>query len=415
MKITEHVLDNGLKLIFCNDNTKHCTIANLFVKFGGSNKNIVINKETKNIKNGMAHFMEHLLIEHSIYGNALLEFNKKHTYSNGFTNDIKTEFYINSVNKFEDDLIRLINIVNNSKFTKEDVEETRAAIIKEKMMSKDDDFRELYKVGYESLFNKLEYPNVLGEVEDIESISYEDIKMCYDTFYQPKNQILVISGKFNELKIKKIVEDTYKNINKDVLEYELPNIKEEDKVKELEKTIKRKVYTDYVRLNYKINISNLNNADQIKLGFYIDYFLSDLFDSSSKIYNELVEDKVCIYNINYGFEKVDNFYILKIGTYTNNHEAFINKVKNAMDKKEIDENNFNMRKKESIIDLILREDNLFSMVKPFFDNILNYNYYELDKIEDIEEQNFNDYKKMISDLNFDNYSITKMIRNTINE
>ena len=412
MKITEHILDNGLKLIFCNDNSKHCTIANLFVRFGGANKKIIINDEIKNIKNGMAHFMEHLLIEHSIYGNSLLEFNKKHTYSNGFTNDIKTEFYINSVNKFEEDLIKLLNIVNNSKFTKDDVEATRAAIIKEKMMSKDEDFRELYKAGYECLFNSFEYPNVLGEIEDIESISYEDIKMCYDTFYQPKNQILVISGKFNESKIKKIIEETYKKINKKIIEYKLPDIKEKNKVKTKEKTIKRNVYTDYVRINYKINIGNLNEFEQIKLGFYIDYFLSYLFDESSKLYNELVDKKICIYNINYGFEKVDDFYIIKIGTYTNNHEIFIDKVKDTINKKELDEINFNIRKKESIIELILREDSLFSIVKPFFDNILNYNYYELDKIEDIEIQNFEDYKKMINELDFNNYCITKMIRNT---
>ena len=76
MKITKYTLDNGLKLIFCNDNTKHCTIANLFVNFGGSNQNIIIDNEDIKIKNGMAHFMEHLLIEHSIYGNALNEFKK---------------------------------------------------------------------------------------------------------------------------------------------------------------------------------------------------------------------------------------------------------------------------------------------------------------------------------------------------
>lgn len=410
MKIDEYILDNGLKLIFLNDNTKHCTIANLFINFGGNNKEIIINNETKNIKNGMAHFMEHLLIEHSIYGNALLEFNKKHTISNGFTSDIKTEYYINSVNNFEEDLIKLLNLVNNSKFTKEDVEETRNAIIKEKMMSKDDDFRELYKIGYEALFNDLKYPNVLGELEDIQNISYEDIKTCYDAFYQPKNQILVISGKFNKNKIKKLIEDTYKEINKKIINYKLPNIEEKKEVKEKEKIIKRKVYTDYVRLNYKINIGNLEPYNQIKLGYYIDYFLSYLFDESSKLYSELVQEKICVYNINYGFEKVDNYYIIKIGTFTDKHDEFINKIKETINKKEFNEKDFDMRKKESIIDIILREDNLFNMIKPFFDNVLNYKYYELDKIKDIEKQNFIDYKQMINNLNFNNICITKMLK-----
>ena len=412
MKINKYTLNNGLKLIFCNDNTKHCTIANLFVKFGGSNKEIIIDNKHKKIKDGMAHFMEHLLIEHSIYGNALLEFNKKHTISNGITSDTKTEYYINSVNKFEEDLIKLINIVNNSKFTKENVEQTRSAIIKEKMMSKDEDFRELYKAGYECLFNKLKFPNVLGEIEDIENINYEELKMCYDTFYNPKNQILIISGKFNEEKIKKLVEDTYNNINKNTIDYQLPDINEDTNVKRVDKTIKRNVYTDYVRLNYKINIENYTNIEQIKIGYYLDYFMSYLFDSSSKVYNDLVEEKICIYNIDYNFEKIDNFYILKIGTFTNEHDKFINKIKNNIKVKTTNEEDFKIRKKESIIDIILREDNLFSMIKPFFDNILNYNYYELDTIKDIQKQNYKDYKEILDKLNFDNLCITKMIRNT---
>lgn len=411
MKITKYELDNGLKLILCNDNTKHCTIANLFIKFGGNNKNIIVNNKEKNIQNGTAHFIEHLLIEHSIYGNALLEFSKKHTFSNGFTNDIKTEFYINSVSDFENDLIKLINIVNNSKFTKEDVEETRSAIIKEKMMDTDNNFRQLHKLDYECLFNEIKYPNVLGEIEDIQSISYEDIKLCYDTFYSPNNQILVISGKFNPKKIKKIVEDTYKKIDKPKQEYNILSIMENDKVKIKEKVIKKDTYMDYVRVNYKINISKFNDFEQIKLGYYLGYFLSYLFDSSSYLYDKLVEEKICLYNINYSFEKIDNYFIIKIGTYTNNHEEFIKQIKQTIKSKKFDKEDFEIRKKESIIELILREDNLFNLIKPFFDNILNYNYYEFDKIEDIENQEFINYKKMINSLKFDNYSITKMIRN----
>lgn len=414
MKITKYKLNNGLHLIFCNDNTKHCTIANLFVKFGGSNQNIIVDNKKIKIKKGTAHFMEHLLIEHSIYGNALNVFKQNHTFSNGMTDDMKTEFYINSVINFEEDLIKLINLVNNSKFTKENVEDTRGAIIKEKMMNKDNEFTELYKIGYECLFNNLKYPNVLGEIKDIETISYEELKLCYDTFYSPNNQTLIISGKFNEKKIKKIIEDTYSKINKQELSYIVPKIEEDNKIKIKEKNIKKDIYIDYVRINYKLDISNLCSVDQIKLGFYLDSFLSYLFDASSKLYNELVERQICVYNINYSFEKIDNFYIVKIGTYTNKHEEFIEKILESINEKKLNEKDFNIRKKENIIDLILREDNLFSMIKPFFDNIFTFNYYELDKIEDIENQTFEDYKKTIKNLNFNEFCITKMLKNTNN-
>ena len=36
-----------------------------------------------------------------------------------------------------------------------------------------------------------------------ENPTYDELKLCYDTFYSPNNQTLVVSGKFNEKKVKK--------------------------------------------------------------------------------------------------------------------------------------------------------------------------------------------------------------------
>ena len=403
-------LKNGPQIVLYKDTSKHCTIASLFVMFGGKNKKIKIGNKNYKIPDGMAHFLEHLLIEHSIYGNILLEFENKSTKSNGYTTKDTTEYVINSVIDFEEDLVKLIHIVNLPSFNKKDVEETKKAIKKEKMMSKDENFEALEKLDYQTLFSTIEYPNILGEINDIDHIDYSSVKFSYDTFYQKENQILIVAGNFNIGKIEKIIKNTYDSIIKEKKLYQLPRLEEPQKIVYQEKNITRNVHMDYVRINYKIDIKNISDKDRLKLDFYLFYFLSYLFDSSSKTYNRLVKNKTCVYGINYSYQKTEDFFIIKIGTTTNNHNEFIQNVKRVIEKKETNQEDFELRKRQTIIAIILREDSFSATITPFIQNIISYNYYDMDKIEDIENFTFDDYKNWIEFLDFNNYSITKMLR-----
>ncbi len=404
-----YTLENGLKVVFYQDKTKHIVMANLFVKFGGNNKKFYSDQEYT-IKNGTAHFIEHLLIEHSIYGNSMTEFEKNNTISNGFTTKDTTEFYVNIVNDYLKEIEKLINIVNNPCFKKEDIEETRKAIIKEKMMSKDNYFAELDKINYECLFKNIKYPNILGEVKDIEKISYEEIKKCYETFYQPKNQILIISGNFNIEKVEELIEKTYKKLNKPNIDYQIEKIKEENKIVKNYSFIKKDVNMDYVSINYKINIEKYKKIKLLNLMSYISYFLDTIFGPTSKLYSELVKNNICSYNINYNFDIIDKFLIIKVGNYTNKDKEFIKYINEEINKRKVDKEMFLIKQKQSIIRLILREDSLFSMLEPFIENIIEYDYYKMDKIKDIEKLTFEEYSKKINELDFSNYCITKIIK-----
>ena len=57
------VLDNWLTIYLLNDNTKHTTIANLIVNFGGLDTQILVDNKYYNITGGMAHFLEHTVLE----------------------------------------------------------------------------------------------------------------------------------------------------------------------------------------------------------------------------------------------------------------------------------------------------------------------------------------------------------------
>ena len=277
-------------------------------------------------------------------------------------------------------------------------------------MKKDNKYADLSKLSHECLFKNIKYPNTLGEINDIEKINYEYIKNCYDIFYNVKNQILFISGNFDINKTKKIIEQTYSKVDKKEINYKIINIDEPNEVVKKEGTIRKDIYTDFVSLNYKIDISHLNNKEQVKLSYYLECFLSYLFDSSSIIYNNLVKEKILDYDITYNYEFVDKYMLVTIGATTNNYDKFVKEIETAILKKELNEEKFELKKKKNIIDIILREDSLSSTIAPFIDNIMIYNYFDIDTIENIEEQNFEDYKKIINNLDFSNYCVTKMIR-----
>lgn len=408
-------LKNGLKLVFHQDKTKHVTLASLFVKFGGKTRKVKIKDTIYDINSGMAHLLEHLLIEHSHIGNALLKFKDKHTFSNGYTTKDNTEFFINSVNNFEDDLINLIKMVNCPCFDEDNLLETKRAVIKEKMMSKDNKFNDFAKLEYECLFENINFPNILGEVEDIEKIDYDKIKFCYDVFYQPNNQVLIISGNFNMNKIKKIVIDTYKQTAKEKISFNCLESNEKNDIVRKEDSIEKDVHTDYVNVSYKINVSKYRCKDAIKLEYYLYYFLSYLFDGKSSVYNSLIEDKITLCNLNYSVVFEDKYLVVKIGTSTNEHGEFVNRVVEAINNREFNLEDFLLRKKQSIIDIILREDNLSDTIIPFISNIIKFDYDYMDKISDVEEQSFEDFKNVIESLDFSNYVVTKMIRKKIAE
>lgn len=103
MKKSEiYTLDNGLKLIFYQDTSKHSVVADLIVKYGGIHNIFIFDGKEYKVEDGIAHFLEHLLIEHSIYGNALINFRENYINTNGVTSIDKTRFYIHTVHDFEE-------------------------------------------------------------------------------------------------------------------------------------------------------------------------------------------------------------------------------------------------------------------------------------------------------------------------
>ena len=86
MKTKIEKLKNGLTVVYCQDKTRHSCSLELIVKFGGNNRQFIIDNKEYNLTPGYAHFLEHAIIEHNSYQNLLTLFSKKNIDFNGITN-----------------------------------------------------------------------------------------------------------------------------------------------------------------------------------------------------------------------------------------------------------------------------------------------------------------------------------------
>ena len=144
MKEEKIILDNGLTIYFLNDNSKHTTLANLIINFGGLDDKYILDGKIKKLKSGTAHFLEHTVLESTEFGDLMEYFGLNGVRSNGLTTISRTEFYIDTIKDFNKYLIHLIKGIHNPIFNKDKIEDIRKPILEEKRRSLDNKYSLLY-------------------------------------------------------------------------------------------------------------------------------------------------------------------------------------------------------------------------------------------------------------------------------
>ena len=157
-------------------------------------------------------------------------------------------------------------------------------------------------------------------------------------------------------------------------------------------------------LQYKIPIYNLTNFDKYKQDWYIKYFIDMNLSVLSKLYEELKDEDIIKRSININIFSTNDYQILEIKSYTNNKKEFIKRVHNVVNNPIDTEDQFELCKKESILHLSVRSDNITNYVAPIIDNYLSFDYKENDNIEFVETLNYKEYKETISNIDFSKYS-----------
>ena len=404
-------LKNGLTIYLLEEKRRHSTFFELVTYCGGQTKDFNHNKKEYHLQDGVAHILEHYIVECNNQGNFIEILGQEQMSSNAATTRKTTTFFFETVEKVSYGINTLLKSIYDVSFKEEKLKKIKNPIVQEIREKLDSKFYHLNRMKTKNLWKNTSYCDIGGTVEEIEKTTIKDLELLYNAFYHPKNQFIAIAGNFNKKEVLDTINQFYDSIQ--LKDYNTEVIKQKDSLEVLKKEDSFEFDTpeEFIDVTYKIDISNYSNIERLDLHFYIESFLESSFSITSPLYQKCIKDQIILEPLGINISLFDYYLIVSIGGFTSNREELKKRILEEMIHKEnFNEEKFNLNKTNAKIGLILRDENIFKMIGPFLKNVINFNYPYIDKIEDIERLNFKDLKKYVNKLDMTHYTITSIIK-----
>lgn len=397
-------LDNGLTILIYSDKSKSTNHVELITFFGGNNTSFRDKNDlVKKVHKGTAHLLEHYICEQTDYGNLISNLKNLNVLSaNACTNSDATIFYFDTVRNFSACLRLFLTSIFSVSFDKDKLEKTKVAVFNEIRDDKDNISREILDVKVKNIFDM--NVNVLGNKTSIKKIGHRYLKDIYENIYVPKNQLLVVAGNFDEEIILKMICVIYEKLT-------FKNNKRIDSIVEKRDIVKKEDVLridslDEVIMSFKIDTRGMNNFNKYKFDWYLGMFGSINFSKLSKFNDIVRKDKACTGDVYCGTYLKNGYNVLEIMVYTNEREKIKNMILNTVsDFRNNKRDDFDLRKKASLMRVSVRKDSIKSYVSPIIDNYILFGYPHDDTLEFIESLNYDEYIETISQIDFSNYSV----------
>lgn len=403
MKTSINKLKNGLTVICIQDEGKNTTSVELKVKYGTSIQHVKIDGKEYFIKPGLAHLLEHTLIENSQVGNLVTYFQDNYVFFNGFTSDKQTTYPLETVKDFKKHLKVLLTNINKVDFNEKKLEEIKLPVIDEIIRSKDRTFYKFNRLMLDLNYNKTHFQDNLGKIEEVKEMSIDELKLIHDAFYQPENQILGISGNVDEKDIIPYIEKIYADLNIQHHDVEILDEKDDEKYDKEKVFIQDEKYDPVASINYKFNLSNFSSEEKLKLDYYISCFLDYKFGGSSFCHKKIIDDKLSTYNVEIKSSFITKDILnLKIILITEKHQEFFSLIDETMQEKDVTEEFFALWKKNSAIGLLKRNKVHKSLLQSLITNIECFDIWYNEDFKWLDELNYQEYQELINRIDFSN-------------
>ena len=319
-KIEKVILDNGLTIYFYVDKKRHSTFFQHITKFGGITKDFVCDGIEYHMQDGIAHILEHYVVEQNKYGNFLKLLGEKQISTNASTHYDMTRFYFSAVENVEFGIRTLLKGIYSPIFSEDRLEKIKSPICQEICGKMDNKFYHVINKSYDGLFNTFKFRNIGGTLEEVKNTNLDDLKICFEAFYQPCNQMIVVGGNFDKENILSVIKESFNNIDIPKHDLSIINYNEDEKVNYNYEEIEFPTGQEYLEVVYKINLDKYSPEEQLKLDFYFNYFFRMFFGITSKLYNKLVKESIITGGISCNTTKLYNYFIVSIGSHSDNYK-----------------------------------------------------------------------------------------------
>ena len=408
LDVYEEVLDNGLR-IFISPISRHTIHARITTFFGGSILEFKMDgaKEFTKVPGGVAHFLEHKMFEKKDGVDPLSVYENNGASGNAFTNEFVTAYHFTGAGHFYDNLEVLLKCVHEPYFTDENVLKEKGIISQEKKQDLDSPFSIVYDKSLVDVFHNLDFKNtVLGSLEDINSITKEDLYNCFNTFYHPSNMILTISGDVDPKETIKFIKDFYKKYDfKKRPKIEIKHKDEPESVVKDKDIIYMNNLSKEVLISYKVKKPNEIKDDYLNK-IYFSFLLDMKFGAISEIVDVFAKNKNLISSVSSYLEVVDDYYIILFNaTVKDGEDEIIDLIDKTIKDFNFDKENFDLIKKAVLNSTILSTENATGICNMISNQVYFYGKPIYDMYDKLKKLDFETFKKSIQNINLNNRSV----------
>ena len=367
-KVAEYLyyekLNNGLEIYIIPNNHQNNYYITYNVKFGSINTEFKreSDKSFTTVPNGIAHYIEHL--KFNLEGASAFDFFAKTSASvNAFTTYELTCYEVYSSTNFKENLLYLLKYVDTPYFTNELINNERGIINEEIRMYDNNPNTDLTYSSYKNIFINDKRKNLIsGSIEDIKEINKNNILDCYNTFYNPNNMFVIVTGNVNPKETISIIKEyekdrTYTNfdiVNKVIKEPKIVN----------EEYVEKSMNVECNKVNYSFKIPKSSfkhlGLKDMEIKTYSSILFDILFGSTSDIVDELISSKIINDSFNINTILTNEYIIVSLTCESDYSDVLINKIKKSLKNVDIDEKTMQRKIKVYKSNYILSFDNILS-------------------------------------------------------
>lgn len=304
--------------------------------YGSNDSSFIVPGETEitEVPKGVAHFLEHKMFEQENGRNSLDVLTALGVNANAYTTNDHTAYLYECTDNFYPALDEFMDYIQHPYFTDENVEKEKGIIGQEIMMYDDYPDWKVYLNALECMYHK--HPvklDITGTIETISKINKEILYKCYNTFYNPSNMVMVISGDFEP---NEVLEEIKKRILPKESKGEIKRIFEEEPKDVVKNKVEQKM--EVSKPIYTIGIKDVSaeNNEKVKKHIAIEILLNILVGASSEWFKDLYDIGNTYSTPSFEYEFDTNYAHILITGQSNNPDELFEKFKEQI-KKIIDE------------------------------------------------------------------------------
>ena len=406
-------LENGLTIMIVPKKGIQKKYVIWGTNYGSNDSKFIVpgEKEPTEVPKGVAHFLEHKMFEQESGINSLDTLTALGVEANAYTTNDHTAYLFECTENFYPALDELMDYVQHPYFTDENVEKEKGIIGQEIMMYDDYPEWKVYLNTLEAMYH--EHPvklDITGTVETISHIDKDILYKCYNTFYNPSNMAMVVSGDFEP---EKLLEEIKKRLIDKKANGEIKRIFEEEP-KEIvkEKTVQN---MEVSKPLYAIGIKDApaEQKEKVKKHISIEILLNLLIGASSELYKKLYDMGNCfsVPSIEYEFDK-NYAHILIIGQ-SNEPEELYKMFKEEVRKfiqNGVNKENFERTKKMIYGEYVKEYDDVVNISRMFLSDYFK-GINSFDYLEEINTINVEYLNQVLKDVFNEKNMILSVVKN----